>query len=69
MANTKKQPTPLRSARAKVGWTQEVLAHKAGLTLSTVSLAERTGYVTPATALRLAAALGVEVERITGEAP
>lgn len=65
--NTKRRPTPLRVALAKAGMTQAELAARAGITLGTVSLVARTGYATKATAERLAAALGVEVDQVAGE--
>lgn len=56
----RKEPTPLYVARARVGLTQAALAAKAGLTLGTVSIVERSGYVTEGTAAKLAAALGID---------
>lgn len=64
--NTKKRPTPLRAARERAGLTQAALAARAGLTLGTVSLVDRSGYVTPSTAAKLAAALGIDPRELTG---
>jgi len=53
-------PSPLRAARERAGLTREQLAVRAGLSSSTLYLAERAGLVSDATAAKLAAALGVE---------
>ncbi|ACG73251.1 transcriptional regulator, XRE family [Anaeromyxobacter sp. K] len=54
--NTK---NPVRAARERAGLTREQLAVKAGLSSSTLYLAERAGLVSAATAAKLAAVLGV----------
>jgi transcriptional regulator with XRE-family HTH domain len=51
--------SPLRAARVRAGLTQQQLAVKAGLTTGVLSLAERSGYLTKASAEKLAVALGV----------
>jgi len=53
-------PSPLRAARERAGLTREQLAVRAGLSSSTLYLAERAGLVSDATAAKLAAVLGVE---------
>ncbi len=50
-------PSPVAIRRRRLGLSQFRLAVKADLSPSTVSLAERTGYLTRATAARLARAL------------
>ncbi len=54
-----KTPSPVRAARERAGLTREQLAVKAGLSSSTLYLAERAGLISAATATKLAAALGV----------
>lgn len=55
-----KRPTsPVRALREERGLTQLQLAVKAGLSIQTISLAERAGLVSAATAARLAEALEV----------
>lgn len=56
-ANVKRNP--VRAARERAGLTREQLAVKAGLSSSTLYLAERAGLVSPATAAKLAGVLGV----------
>jgi transcriptional regulator with XRE-family HTH domain len=51
-------------ARRRVRLTQAQLAVKAGLSIATVSLAERFGVVTDRTLERLAAALGVDAKEL-----
>jgi transcriptional regulator with XRE-family HTH domain len=52
----------IRDRRLRRGLTQFKLAALAGVSLQTVSLAERAGFLTPQTATRLAAALGIRAE-------
>ena len=54
----------LRRLRLQAGLTQLHLAAKAGLSLTVVNLAERTGYFSRATAERLAAILKVPVDSL-----
>lgn len=63
-ANARTKPSPLRAARLRAGLTREQLAVKAGLSSSTLYLAERAGLASEATLDRLAAALGVPVSEI-----
>jgi transcriptional regulator with XRE-family HTH domain len=60
---------PIRSARERSGLTREQLAVKAGLSLSTVYLAERAGLVSEATAAKLARALGVSAKELLAARP
>ena len=55
-ANTK--PNAVRSARERAGLSREQAAVKAGLSLTTLYLAERAGLITAATAAKLAPVLG-----------
>jgi len=57
-------PSPLRDARERAGLTREQLAVRAGLSSSTLYLAERAGLVSDTTAAKLAAALGVPAEEL-----
>jgi DNA-binding XRE family transcriptional regulator len=54
--------SPTRSARENAGLTREQLAVKAGLSTTTVYLAERAGLISPTTAEKIAAVLGVKPE-------
>lgn len=54
----------LRAARKRKSLSQVHLAVRSGLSLPTVSLAERSGHLTQRTAERLAAALDVPVESL-----
>lgn len=56
---------PVRVARKRLGLSQLALATRAGLCLNTVSLAERSGRMTPQVAERLAAALNIDVAALT----
>lgn len=56
-ASTK--PSPVREARERAGLTREQLAVAAGLSSSTLYLAERANLLSEATAAKLAAVLGV----------
>jgi transcriptional regulator with XRE-family HTH domain len=58
----------LRAARKCKNLSQFQLAVRTGLSLPTISLAERTGYFSERTAERLAAALEVPVESLRGTA-
>jgi len=51
---------PLRRARLRRGWSQVELAARADISLGTVSLCERGGFLTHAMARRLAPVLGVQ---------
>jgi transcriptional regulator with XRE-family HTH domain len=52
----------LRGLREARGLSQVALAFRSGVSLSTLSVAERTGFLTPTTAQRLATALEVNPE-------
>lgn len=52
----------IREARAALGWTQEELAERAGVSRPTVARIERGDDVNTATLTRVAAALGLSVE-------
>lgn len=52
----------VKKAREHAGLTQEQLAVKAGISSTTVYLAERAGIVTATTAAKIAAVLGVPAE-------
>ena len=54
----------VREVRERKGLIREQLAVKAGVSSSTVYLAERAGLMSPATAEKLAVALGVPVEEL-----
>lgn len=56
----------LREGRKRKGWSQFWLAVQAGLHPNTVSIAERTGYLSQRSAERLAVVLGVPVESLRG---
>lgn len=64
MRNTDTSKKPLRAARDRAGLTQLQLAVKAGCSIQTISLGERTGFLSAGSAARLAAALGVPVEEL-----
>ncbi len=59
-------PDPLRAARLGAGLSLAELAVRARVAVSTLSLAERHGLVSPATAGRLAGALGLPAEALWG---
>ena len=63
MTNAKTKPNPVRAAREAVGLAREKLAARAGLSTSTVYLAER-GVLTQATAEKLAPHLGVSAQEL-----
>lgn len=52
--------SPTRRLRMERGLTREQLAVRAGVSSSTVYLVERAGILSPSTASKLAAALGVD---------
>ena len=54
----------LRGLREVRGFSQVTLAVRSGVSLTTLSVAERTGFLTAATAQRLAAALEVKPEEL-----
>ena len=56
---TPTQSSPVRHARERAGLTREQLAVKAGLSCTTVYLAERAALISEATAAKIARALGV----------
>jgi transcriptional regulator with XRE-family HTH domain len=62
------KPTAVREARIRAGLTREQLAVKAGISFSTLCLAERAGLISEATAAKLAPILGVSPKRLTVEA-
>lgn len=62
MQNRIENATKLREARRHRGLTQLQLAATAGVSLTTLSLAERFGLSSEMTATKLARALGIAVE-------
>jgi DNA-binding XRE family transcriptional regulator len=57
-------PTRIRQIREERSIIREQLAVKAGVSLSTLYLAERAGLMSDATAAKVAAALGVSIEEL-----
>jgi ribosome-binding protein aMBF1 (putative translation factor) len=57
-------PSPVRRARERAGLSREQLAVKAGVSSTTLYLAERAGLITPSTAAKVAAALGIAAEEL-----
>jgi DNA-binding XRE family transcriptional regulator len=57
-------PNAVRAARERANLTREQAAVKAGISSSTLYLAERAGLLSDATARKLAKALGVRVEEL-----
>lgn len=55
---------PIRRARERAGLSREQLAVKAGVSSTTLYLAERAGLLSPNTAAKVAAALGVTAEEL-----
>lgn len=55
-----RKPSPLRAARERLGLTQVQLAVAANCAVQTISIAERTGYITLAAAQKLAPVLKVD---------
>lgn len=65
MTTTNDPPkTPLRTARSRARLTQLQLAAKVGCSIQTISLAERTGYLTAGAAARIAAVLGIDANEL-----
>jgi transcriptional regulator with XRE-family HTH domain len=62
-------PNALRRLRAQRRWSQLDLANRAGVSLGTISIAERGGPASAATVQALAAALEVAVEALELAAP
>jgi transcriptional regulator with XRE-family HTH domain len=62
MRTNEPAPTPLRAAREKARLTQLQLAARAGCSIQTISIAERTGHLTEPSAAKIAAVLGVQPE-------
>jgi transcriptional regulator with XRE-family HTH domain len=58
------QKSPTRRLREQAGMTREQLAVKAGVSSSTVYLAERAGLLSDAIAAKLARVLGVEPSQL-----
>lgn len=58
--------SPLKRLRVAKGYSQLAIATKAGVHLSTISLAERSGRLTADIAERIASALGVDVNVLKG---
>jgi transcriptional regulator with XRE-family HTH domain len=61
---TRAKPSPVRLARERVGLTREQLAVRAGVSSSTLYLAERAGLLSDAIATKVAAALGVSPKEL-----
>ncbi len=57
--DTTSTKNPLRIARDRAHLTQLQLAAQAGCSIQTISIAERTGHLTLASAEKLAKALGI----------
>jgi transcriptional regulator with XRE-family HTH domain len=67
--NAERTESAVRTARARVGWTQAELAQRAGVAVATVSLIERApGLLSPRIAAQLAAVLQMEPRALLGEA-
>jgi transcriptional regulator with XRE-family HTH domain len=58
------QASPLRRARENAGLSREQLAVRAGVSSTTLYLAERAGLLSPNTAAKVAAVLGVSAEEL-----
>jgi len=65
--NPNRTAETLRTARKAKEWSQDTLHVRAGVSRETISIAERTGWLTQRTAERLAAALDIPVESLRGE--
>jgi DNA-binding XRE family transcriptional regulator len=63
-ADANAKASPVRAARERAGLTREQAAVRAGLSSSTLYLAERAGLISDETAAKLAAALGVEAREL-----
>jgi len=59
-------PNAVRSARERAGLTREQLAVRAGVSSTTLYLAERAGLLSAATANKIAPILGVGVDALRG---
>lgn len=57
-------PSPVRRARERAGLSREQLAVKAGISSTTLYLAERAGLISANTAAKVAAVLGVSAEEL-----
>ena len=66
MGDKNENLTPLRAARQSVGLTMVELSARAHVGLSTISVGERAGLLTPATAARLARVLKVDPGTLLG---
>lgn len=56
--------SPVRRARERAGLSREQLAVKAGISSTTLYLAERAGLLSPNTAAKIAAVLGIAAEEL-----
>jgi transcriptional regulator with XRE-family HTH domain len=63
---TQTETTPLQTLREKANLTRLRLAAAAGVGLNTLWIAERTGFLSPAMAARVAAVLGVSPDELVG---
>jgi transcriptional regulator with XRE-family HTH domain len=63
-SRTSTKRSVVRSARQNSGLTREQLAVKAGVSSTTVYLAERAGLISETTAKKLASVLGVSPEEL-----
>lgn len=63
-ARTNEKANPVRARREQAGLTREQLAVRAGISSSTLYLAERAGLLSEETAAKLARALRVAVEEL-----
>ncbi len=57
-------PSPVRRARERAGLSREQLAVKAGVSSTTLYLAERAGLLSQNTAAKIAAVLGIPAEEL-----
>lgn len=62
--NTTMKPNAVRAARERAGLTREQAAVKAGVSSSTLYLAERAGLLSDNIAAKLAKALGMDPEEL-----
>lgn len=65
--NANANVSPVRAARERAGLTREQLAVRAGLSGSTLYLAERAGLVSKRTAEKIAEVLGLPAEELRPE--
>ena len=56
--------SPIRAAREAAGLSREALAARAGVSCSTLRIAERAGLVSELTAAKVAVVLGVEADAL-----